>query len=105
MNSMEIYDKVNRMRKDKGLTIYALSNQAEVSHSLFYSWRKRKTMPSIEVLEKISDALGTSLSKLLFSLESNELSEEQKQVMELWSVLNREQKNAALAMLKTMAKG
>jgi len=41
---------------------------------------------------------------LLSDIETSKLSEEQKRVMELWSVLNREQKEAAFAMLKTMAK-
>jgi len=101
---MDIYNKIERLRKDKGLTVYALSKEAGISHSMFYSWRSRKTMPSIETLEQISGALGISLCKLLFDFETNELSEEQKRIMELWMVLNREQKEAAFVMLKTMAK-
>ena len=104
MNSEEIFEKVERLRKDKGMTIFTLSNEAGISHSTLYSWQRRKTMPSIEVLEKLAEALGTTLSKLLFSFEANELNEEQKRVMELWAGLNREQKNAAFAMLRTMAK-
>ena len=104
MNSQEIFEKIERLRIAKGMTIYVLSQEADLSHSTFYSWRKRKTMPTLEVLEKIAGALGTTLAKLLFNLEANEMSEEQKELMELWTILNRQQKEAALTMLRTMAK-
>jgi transcriptional regulator with XRE-family HTH domain len=104
MNSDEIYEKIESLRKAKGMTIYTLSQEAQLSHSTFYSWRKRKTMPTLEVLEKIADALGTTLAKLLFNLEAETLTGEQQKVMGLWSLLNREQKDAALAMLKSLAK-
>ena len=104
MNSQEIFEKIERLRKAKGMTIYVLSQEADLSHSTFYSWRKRKTMPTLEVLEKIADALGTTLAGLLFNLEANELSEEQKHVMDMWTLLNRQQRDAALLILKTMAK-
>lgn len=104
MNSEEIYEKIEALRKAKGMTIYTLSQEAQLSHSTFYSWKKRKTMPTLEVLEKIAGALGISPARLLFNLEADELTEEQKKVMGLWSLLNREQKDAVLAMLKSFAK-
>ena len=104
MNSQEIFEKIENLRKAKGMTIYILSQEADLSHSTFYSWRKRKTMPTLEVLEKIAGALGTTLAKLLFNLEASEMSEDQKELMELWVILNRQQKEAALTMLRTMAK-
>lgn len=104
MNSQEIFEKVEKLRKAKGMTIYVLSQEADLSHSTFYSWQKRKTMPTLEILEKIAGALGTTLAKLLFNLEANEMSEEQKELLELWALLNRQQREAALTMLRTMAK-
>ena len=104
MNSQEIFEKIEKLRKAKGMTIYVLSQEADLSHSTFYSWRQRKTMPTLEVLEKIAGALGTTLAKLLFNLEANEMSEDQKELMGLWSLLSRQQKEATLAMLRTMAK-
>jgi len=104
MNSDEIFEKIERLRKAKGMSIYTLSQEALLSHSTFYSWQKRKTMPTLEVLEKIACALGTTLAKLLFNLDANELSEEQKQVMDIWSLLSRQQKDAALTILRTMVK-
>jgi len=104
MNSQEIFDKIERLRNAKGMTIYILSQEADLSHSTFYSWRKRKTMPTLEVLERIAGALGTTLAKLLFNLEANEMSEEQKELMELWTLINRQQREAALSMLRSMAK-
>jgi len=104
MNSEEIYEKVETLRKAKGMTIYTLSQESQLSHSTFFSWKRRKTMPTLEVLEKIADALGITLVKLLFNLEAEALTEEQRKVMDLWALLNREQKDAVMAMLKSLAK-
>jgi len=59
MNSHEIFEKVEKLRKAKGMTIYVLSQEADLSHSTLYSWQQRKTMPTLEVLEKIA---GVTLS-------------------------------------------
>lgn len=104
MNTLMIYDKVERLRKDKNLTIYALSNQAGISHSTLYSWHSRKTMPTLDVLEKICDALNITLSELLFDSNANELSEEQQRVLEMFSQLTREQKELIQNTMKNMIK-
>lgn len=100
MDSLKLYNKIDNLRKDKNWTINYLSTQAGVSHNTLYTWRKRETMPSFEVLEALCDALKISLAQL-FSDEgyADELTEENKKLLENWSTLNRKQKELVMNMI------
>lgn len=93
MESLKIYEKIDRLRKDKGWSLNYLSTQAGISHSTMHSWKARQTMPSVDVLEGLCDALQISLPQL-FSDDgySEEMPEENKRLLEYWSTLNRSEK-------------
>jgi transcriptional regulator with XRE-family HTH domain len=104
MKSEEIFKNIERLRNDKGWTAYKLSQEAGISHSALYKWHERKSLPTFDLLHKLCDALQIKLSVLLFGLETDALSEEQRRVMELWNGLNRRQKNAILDTMRSMTK-
>ena len=106
MESLEIFDKIDRLRKDKGWTQNHLSTQAGISHSTLHNWKSRQTMPSFEVLEALCDALQISLSQLFSSDGSaDELPEENKRLLEYWSTLNRKQKGLVMDLIVTLRGG
>jgi len=104
MNYAELYNKIEALRKAKGLSINKLSYEAGISHNTLFNWRERGYAPSLPVLEGVCDALGISLSELFSSDEKEECSESEKQLLSLFSCLNNEQKRAVLALLESMAK-
>lgn len=53
LSSREIYNRVEKLRKEKGLSINELSTAAGISHSTLNSWKIRGTMPKLEVLDGI----------------------------------------------------
>ncbi|MDR0696770.1 MAG: helix-turn-helix transcriptional regulator [Christensenellaceae bacterium] len=69
MDSMKIYNKLDRLKKDKGWSLNFLSAQAGISHSTLHSWKARHTMQSLEVLEGLCDALQISLAQLFGDCE------------------------------------
>jgi len=100
MESLEIYGKVDRLRKDKGWSINYLSTQAGVSHNTLYTWRTRQTMPSIEVLQALCDALQISIVQLFSTAEeAAELPQEHKRLLENWSTLDRKQKELVMNLI------
>ena len=103
MESQEIYQKIDRLRKDKGWTTHHLSVQAGVSHNTLYRWQNRHSMPSFEVLEALCDTLQISLAQL-FSSDGNsdELPEENKRLLEYWSTLNRKQKELVMNLITSL---
>ena len=53
LTSKDIYDRIERLRIEKGLTVAKLNLLAGISHSTLSSWKQRGTMPTIEVLESL----------------------------------------------------
>lgn len=104
MDTYRVFEKIERLRNDKGLTIYHLCKEAGISHSTFNNWKNRKTLPSLEVLEKLCEVLQISTPELLFDLNVLDLSSEQKRLLELYSALNREQKNLIFLTIQSLLK-
>lgn len=67
-------------------------------------WTYRKNMvPTIPSLEKICGAFGITLSQLFAEGETSvTLTKMQKELLERWAGLNREQQAAVLALLDQM---
>ena len=101
MDSLEILDKVDRLRKQKGMSVYRLTIEAGVSHNTLNAWRKRQTMPSFGVLEALCNALNISMTVLFIEndIELNALSEETKKMISIWETLDRSQKSAVMNLL------
>lgn len=103
MNSMEILDKVENLRQQKGLTVYRLMKDAGISHNTLNAWRKRQTMPSFYVLEAICDALNVSMAVLFIDdIRLDELSNETKKMLSIWETLSAVKKRAVLSFLTTL---
>ncbi len=67
-------------------------------------WTYRKNMvPTIPSLEKICGAFGITLSQLFAEGETSvTLTKTQKELLERWAGLNREQQAAVIALLDQM---
>lgn len=75
MDKKIILARIDDLMKEKGITKYALKENAEVS-STIYQWRKNATRdkertPSLRSIEKICDFFGVSLA-YFFAFEQDE---------------------------------
>lgn len=102
METDKVFERVDRLRREKNWTVYYLCKEAGLSHSTFNNWRKRKTLPKLEVLSKLCEVLQISLPELLFDLDTLDLSTEQKQILEMFSALNREQKDLVILTMQNL---
>ena len=102
MNSRALYNKIDRLRREKDLTVNKLSDLAGISHSTLNAWKVRGTIPKLEVLEGLCDALNISLIYLLTDIDVEHLSGEQMAVLEIWDQLNLRQRESIMQMMKTL---
>lgn len=64
------YNQIRKVREEKGLTLLRLSDLSGVSVGyLCHLERGSRNNPSIEVMEKISDALGKTITDVFFMKE------------------------------------
>ena len=103
---MDILDRIYKMREERHWSEYNLAKKADLPQSTISSWYGKNMTPSFGSLEKICNAFGITMAQF-FASESNsvELTEEQKELLEKWNVLNPEQKKALLQFLKNIQPG
>lgn len=104
LNSMELYEKIEKIRIQKGISVAKLNEAAGISHSTLSSWKYRQTTPKLETLDSICFALGISLAELLYDVDSDKLTGEEIELLSLWKQLNKEQRTAVMSTMKAMTK-
>lgn len=101
---MDILNKINELRNQKGWSIYKLSEESGITQSTLSNMFSRKTLPSLTTLKQLCDSFNISLSEFFSdSSTSNDetfllsnyrkLSEKDKlTIRELISILNKNSK-------------
>ena len=101
-NSKTIYKKVDKMRLDKGWSIYHLAEVAEVSVNSIYSWRDRGSSPTLYLIDRIATAFDINpISLLLDEKDIFAIQEEHQELFEIWSALKTKKKTAFMNMLRS----
>jgi GTP pyrophosphokinase len=62
---MEIGNKIRERRREEGLTQQGLAEKLDVTFQTVSSWERNETLPDVDKLESIADALHIPLSGLL----------------------------------------
>ena len=60
----KILERIRKERQEKKLSILNLANEVGISHSHLYYIESKKVVPSIDVIVKITKALGFPLKNL-----------------------------------------
>ena len=98
-DSKALYEKIDAMRKEKGLSINGLAQEAGISAMALYHWRERRSSPTLCVLDALCSALGTTL--INFLMDEYDISEN-KELISVWNRLSREQQKNMIALMKSM---
>ena len=64
-----MYDKFRKIIDDRGITPYKVSKDTGISQSCLSEWKKRKSTPRVEKLQKIASYLNVSIEELLVTEE------------------------------------
>ena len=70
------YDRIFEIMKEKELTAYRVSKDTGISQASLADWRKGRSKPKIDKLQKLSEYFGVSLQYL--TGESNEIDDTQQ---------------------------
>lgn len=101
---MDIISRINKIMEKQGLTRYQLAKLAGLSQSTVSNMYQRNTVPSIPTIQSICKALDITLAQF-FAQDDEEfipVDQKQKEVLDLYILLEPEQQDAVLNILKTM---
>ena len=100
-----IYWKIKDIIVRKGISIYELSNKADLTSACIRNWfSKRDYTPSLTALLKLCNALEISPIELFRDEDDEQIcvNKEERMLLECWSRLNKKQKSALLLTMNTM---
>lgn len=90
MNYKNIIEKHKNARH---WTTHHMALEADINPTTILNWINRNTVPSVEAIEKLCQAFGITMSE--FFNESGDISyltEEQKQLLNKWNCLHKNEK-------------
>ena len=97
---MDVLKRLDDLLAARNWTMYRLAKESGLSESTVANVFRRNAIPSIDTLEKICQGFGITLAQFFADGEMVELTPELQEVFENWRTLTKEQKAAALAMLR-----
>ena len=101
---MDILRKIEKLRTDRGWSVYRLAEKLGLTDKCIYNWYHRNTVPTIQTIEQICDAFGLTLSQFFAEGNLIEVDDELSQLFDNWRSLNEEQKKAVKIMIETFNK-
>lgn len=99
---MDVLQRIKQLLTERDWTIYKLAEMSGVSSKCIYNFYNRNSIPTIETLEKISEAFGLTLSQFFADGERIMLNNEQRELFSEWTKLTEEQRKAVMSIIKSM---
>jgi transcriptional regulator with XRE-family HTH domain len=102
---MKLGEKLKKLRDDRGMSMYRLTQMTGVSGHHIKGIEQGTRQPTIETLNKLVNALGSSLADI-FSDDDNSvrLAEDERRLIENYRMVSEEKKSALLNMSDLLKK-
>ena len=102
---MKLGEKLKKLRDDRGMSMYRLTQMTGVSGHHIKGIEQGTRQPTIETLNKLVNALGSSLADI-FSDDNNSvrLDEDERRLIENYRMVSEEKKSALLNMSDLLKK-
>ena len=88
----DILKKLDKLRKEKGLSIFKLTELAGLSENTIYNWYNKGSKPTIEALKAVCDVLNISLSCFFAETINESISAQEEELLTLFRALTPDQK-------------
>lgn len=100
---MDTLKRIEQLREERGWSIYRLAKEAGLSQTTLRNLFDRGTLPGIPTLEAICNGFGITLSQFFAEgKEPVELTDEQREMLNMWNTLEDGQKAALLELIRNM---
>ncbi|MDD7741036.1 MAG: helix-turn-helix transcriptional regulator [Fusicatenibacter sp.] len=101
MRDTDVILHVQELCKERSWTYYRLAKEADIPYSTLNNMMNRNNIPTIPTLQKLCDAFGITLSDFFQDeSENSQLTQPQKEMIELYNRLSLEKKKILKAYMK-----
>lgn len=88
----DILKKLDKLRKEKGISIFKLTELAGLSENTIYNWYNKGSKPTIEALKAVCDVFNVSLSYFFAETINESISAQEDELLTLFRALTPAQK-------------
>ena len=100
-----VIERIEELCMTHQMSRYALSQKSGVSQAAVSALLNRKSVPTIPTIEKICDAFGITVAQFFAKDEPMpELTDDQREMVEIWIRLNERDKEIAKAYMLGLMK-
>ncbi|WP_409969820.1 helix-turn-helix domain-containing protein [Bengtsoniella intestinalis] len=99
----DILGEISKLREARKWSEYDLAKKSGLTQSTISTWYRKNQIPTIASLNKVCIGFGISLSQ--FFAEGDEpmsLTQEQREMLDKWSMLNKKQQQVLAELLDNM---
>ena len=93
---VDIVKKLENIRTNRGLSVYKVTQLADISQQTYYSWIKENVMPSMTSLKKVCNVLGVESTDIL---TDNSDSLEFETLKSKWNMMTLSQKQSIMSII------
>ena len=97
---LDVLSRIKTLMEARGWTAYRLASEAGLTESTIQNLFRRNGIPTLPTLEAVCSAFGITLSQFFADDDMMECTPEIKRLMEAWTPLTQEQKEAYLKLME-----
>lgn len=99
--NFDVLKRIDEERIKRNWTEYTLAKNSGLTQSTISTWYRKDLQPSIASIEKICNGLGITLSAFFNEGKREDmLTQDQHDILQLWSTLTEEQRKCLLQLLR-----
>ena len=105
MIKMNIGETIKLFREKSGMSQAELAKALDISGQTISSWERNRTEPNIYMIKKMAQLFNCDETELIYSstdsqLQFDEIDNDMKEIMYIYSKLNDDQKKIVLYIMK-----
>ena len=101
MRDTEVIQHIQELCKERNWSYYRLAKESDIPYSTLNNMISRTNIPTIPTLQKLCDGFGITLADFFLDQpEHPQLTDGQKELVELYNRLDHEKKNVLKAYIK-----
>lgn len=101
MKDFEVMDRIKQLCESRSWSYYRLAKASGIPYSTLNTMLHKSYVPTVPSLQKICDGFGITLAQFFSEEdETSLLTQEQKECLEHWNVLDKRSKELALAYMQ-----
>lgn len=101
----EVLARLKALMKEKHLSIFKLTELAELSENTIYNWYNKGAEPSVHALQAVCKILGVSVSQLFAENETEYLSVQENEIISKFRRLSTSKRELIINLINELSLG